>query len=135
MGAAAVPLATTVAGAVLSRAMAPKQGGGGGVGGAGMPPPPINLQTTGYGGMGLNPQPQTFTPQAQPPWMTGAFAAPWWGTSAATGQPLTQAMLQPRPTPGMQTPGPQAMPMLPQQAPSQPRVTLADILAAFSNQV
>jgi hypothetical protein len=56
--------------------------------------PPGNqgqLQTTGWEGMGPTPVPNPFTQQGQPSWAQGAFAAPWWGMSAANpAQPLTE---------------------------------------------
>jgi hypothetical protein len=73
------------------------------------------LQTTGWGGMGPTPTPQTFTQEGMPSWMqagpgmtygqqgpTNWFAAPWWGMSAANPeQALTQEdlMYQPPPPP------------------------------------
>ncbi len=93
---------------VAGNAMMSKGGGGGGGGGGGQmpapapaapPPPPVELQTTGYGGMGHTQIPQTFTAQGKPEWMTGHFAAPWWGKDAATGAALNQAALQPQTPP------------------------------------
>ncbi len=64
------------------------------------PVPQVDLQTSGYGGMGYTPVLQTFTPAGRPSWMQGDFAAPWWGMSAANPQQrLTQADLQPPPQP------------------------------------
>ena len=74
------------------------------------PVPQAELRTSGYGNMGYQQVPQTFTPQGMPDWMqagnmgVGAvpgqtqnwMAAPWWGTNAATGEALTQADLQPQ---------------------------------------
>jgi hypothetical protein len=83
-------------------------GGGGGSGGAQViqqapepfrPVNPVQLQTTGYGGMGPYPTPNPFTQGSAPSWANGWFSMPWWGTDAVTGQPLTQGQLQPPPPP------------------------------------
>lgn len=95
--------------------------GGGGGGGDDQPqemyippPAPVELPTTGWGGMGPTPTPQTFTQQATPSWMGPSpqgqpgmvpgqqqnwFAAPWWGTNAVTGEALGQDYLQVQPPP------------------------------------
>ena len=79
--------------------------------------PDLNIPTTGYGGMGYTPVPQTYVPEAMPAWMQGGqmdlggqgfqgmgglgkgapnwFQMPQWGTDAVTGQPLTQEAMQP----------------------------------------
>lgn len=60
------------------------------------PVPQADLQTTGWGGMGYQQVPQTYTAQGKPSWMQGVWDMPSWGTDAATGQALTQQMLQPQ---------------------------------------
>lgn len=55
-----------------------------------VPPPEVNLQTSGWGGMGYNlpaspwafGSPQTGVGVYPPGWMQGHFAAPWWGQQA-----------------------------------------------------
>jgi hypothetical protein len=56
------------------------------------PVPQANLTTTGWGGMTYpeSAQPQTFTPEAKPAWMQGAWDMPTWGYSPATGQAFSQ---------------------------------------------
>lgn len=94
---------------------------GGGSGGSApelKPVPQTQLQTTGYGGMGYTPTPQTYTPEAKPGWMTGAWDMPTWGMDAVTGQPLTQQQLmapayqQPTQMMQPQTPAPQQQPQM-----------------------
>lgn len=60
------------------------------------PVPQAQLQTTGFGGMGFTPTPQSYTAESKPAWMQGAWNMPQWGMSAANPQQaLTQEMLQP----------------------------------------
>ena len=40
--------------------------------------------------------PQTAGIESKPSWMTGAWDAPWWGTNASTGQPMSNADLAPQ---------------------------------------
>jgi hypothetical protein len=63
-------------------------------------PPDVNLTTTGYGNMGYqtpqNPQAmgsaQTGQGTNAPAWMSGNFAAPWWGQAAPdVGHSILQA--------------------------------------------
>jgi hypothetical protein len=69
------------------------------------PVPQTNLQTTGWGGMGYTATPQTYTQEAKPSWMQGAWDMPTWGYSASDpGHQLTQAELQPTSNPAAVTP-------------------------------
>ena len=97
------------------------------------PVPQAELRTSGFGNMGYQQVPQTFTPQGMPGWMqagnmgVGAvpgqqqnwMAAPWWGTNAATGEALTQAGLQPQAQMPMQAQAPMQE-EAPMQLPSSP---------------
>ena len=66
-------------------------------GGAGYQQPEFPVQ--GNPGVGWTQTPQTYTQEATPAWMQNGmnakgqpnyFAAPWWGTDAATGQAIQQ---------------------------------------------
>jgi len=87
------------------------------------PVPETQLRTSGYGGMGYTPTPQTYTPWAAPQWMQGQtiglrdqgfqglpdvqryspggkavpnwYQTPQWGADARTGEALTQSKLNP----------------------------------------
>lgn len=115
-----------------------KGGGGGGSSKSNYTPPPeqVQLQTTGWGGMGPTQVPQTFTQQGMPQWMrpgnqaqqpgtvpgqqTNWFGVPWWGMSAANpGQALSQQDLMYQQ---------QAQPPAAQQAESAQRGSPMDIL-------
>lgn len=69
-----------------------------------VPVKPSELQTEGWQGMGYTAIPQTYVPEAKPPWMQGWFDMPW-GQDIVTGQALTQSGLQPQGLPETGPPG------------------------------
>lgn len=97
------------------------------------PVQPTQFQPEQALGVGWNPVPQTFVPEAKPTWMQagGWWDMPTWGMDAVTGEPLTQEQVQAQQyVPPEPEPEPEAAPQQ-QQAP----FNMRDQYQVFRNQM